>query len=402
MNTHEKVFSFLERQKQENLRLDEVDGKLDRERSGFDKPGLRNALYQNTINWVKAEATDPDSGLLREFVKLEQPDVISEDTLTTAIATFTTSLLPAVRRIYNKLIAMDLVSVQPLSGPTGLIYWIDHLFGTTGGGATAGQRLDQYRHNAYATSSEQGTIREVNFQLVSDTITTIIKKIKAEWTIEAEQDLRSQWGMNLENELMPKLVNEIVRETDGMVIAALLAGVAHNVNWNANGYRTEDAKVTLYRKEYDATLYDAILEANNEIYKSKFRNANWILVHPDNYLRLAKLEHFNVDPLAQANMGDMGRRYVGTLGGGMFKVYVDPEFSSTTKLLMGFRSDDWQYAVGYYAPYIPLFTSARYIINDDFTQFARGAMTRFAYGIIPEEKDGTTNNGLATVSITLS
>jgi hypothetical protein len=208
--------------------------------------------------------------------------------------------------------------------------------------------------------------------------------------------------MNLENDLMPKIVNEIVRETDGLIIAALLAGVASNVNWNSNGYRTMDAQYTAHRREYDATLYNAILEANNEIYKLKFRNANWIIVHPDNYLRLAQLEHFNVDALAQANLGDMGRRYVGTLGGGMFKVYVDPEFSSTTQILLGFKSDEWQYAVGYYAPYIPLFTSAKYIINDDFTQFARGAMSRFAYGIIPEEEDGTTNNGLATVTITSS
>jgi hypothetical protein len=99
MKSYEKIFSFLERQKQENLRLDEAEGKLDRERSGFDKPGLRSQLYQNTIDWVKMESRDPESGMHREFSKLAEPDVLTEDTLTTAIATFTTSLMPAIRQV---------------------------------------------------------------------------------------------------------------------------------------------------------------------------------------------------------------------------------------------------------------------------------------------------------------
>jgi hypothetical protein len=294
-----------------------------------------------------------------------------------------------------------------MNGPTGKLYWIDHKFGTDFGAEsiTTGDRLDQTRAKEYATSSEKGTIREVNYSLESDTITAITKKIKGQWTIEAEQDLRSQWGLNLEAELMPKTVEEVVREVDYQIINALLAGVGHNANWNSNGALAEDIKYTFHQKEYDATLYDKILEVNNEIFKQKGRNANWIVVHPDAYLRLAKLEKFHVDPLAQDVMGNMGRRYVGTLGGGMFKVYVDPDFPDATKILLGFKGDNWQYACGYYAPYIPLFTSPKYIVGDDFTQFFKGAMTRYAYGIIPEEKTGSLhdrNLGLGTVTITTS
>ncbi|TET10792.1 hypothetical protein E3J84_03630, partial [Candidatus Aerophobetes bacterium] len=103
-----------------------------------------------------------------EFAELSEEGAISEDTLTTAIATFTTSLLPMVRRIYSSLIAMDLVSVQPLSGPTGYIYWLDHIFTSThsADGITGGTtRLDQVKAGTYSDSSEQGTIREIQLKL---------------------------------------------------------------------------------------------------------------------------------------------------------------------------------------------------------------------------------------------
>lgn len=401
MVSREKLTSFLEVQKRRNLELDEAEGLLDRERMGRDYPKLRERLYDNTIDWVKMEAPNT----LRPDLDRLEDGMLHEDTVSTDIATFTTQLLPAIRRIYSKLIAMELVSVQPMNGPSSILYWIDHKFGDTYDGRTAGDRLDQGRTGTYADSGEKGTIREVNYSLESDTITAVTKKIRGQWTVEAEQDLRSQWGLNLEAELMPKTVEEVVREVDYQIITALLAGVGHNVNWNTNGALTEDLKYTYHIKEYEATLYDAILEVNNEIFKVKGRNANWIVVHPDVYLRLSKLNKFMSDPVADTHMGDMGRRYVGTLGGSMFKVYVDPDFPDATKILLGFKGDNWQYACGYYAPYIPLFTSPKYIVGDDFTQFFKGAMTRYAYGIIPEEKTGSLadrNLGLGTVTLTSS
>ena len=401
MVSREKLTSFLEVQKRRNLELDEAEGLLDRERMGRDYPKLRERLYDNTIDLVKMEAPNT----LRPDLDRLEDGMLHEDTVSTDIATFTTQLLPAIRRIYSKLIAMELVSVQPMNGPSSILYWIDHKFGDTYDGRTAGDRLDQGRTGTYADSGEKGTIREVNYSLESDTITAVTKKIRGQWTVEAEQDLRSQWGLNLEAELMPKTVEEVVREVDYQIITALLAGVGHNVNWNTNGALTEDLKYTYHIKEYEATLYDAILEVNNEIFKVKGRNANWIVVHPDVYLRLSKLNKFMSDPVADTHMGDMGRRYVGTLGGSMFKVYVDPDFPDATKILLGFKGDNWQYACGYYAPYIPLFTSPKYIVGDDFTQFFKGAMTRYAYGIIPEEKTGSLadrNLGLGTVTLTSS
>jgi len=419
---YDKVQQFLINQKKRLLEMDgaseksewltekEVSGRhfVAKQKDGAPR-GMMNILYENTINWILAEAR----GVLRlEFMDLSAPGAISEDTLSTAFSTFTTSLLPAVRRVYANLIAMELVSVQPLMGPSGYIYWLDHTYNTTVSPIQAGDRLDDpsprtptsnYADQGGFPPTEQATIREINFQLKSKLISTISQKLKADWTIEGEQDLRSQWKLDLESEIMPEVANELVRETDRKIIAALLAGAANNVNWNYNGFLAGDTTLgTWGQKAYKETLYEAIVDANTYIFKKKFVNADWIVMDADTYARVQKLEQFKIDPLAINSQVNMGRIFAGTISN-MFKVYVDPFFQANT-MLLGIKGTDWKRAVAYYAPYIPLFMSDKYIVSDDFTQFSRGAMSRYAYGVLPEayNQSPVKNNGLATVTLTSS
>jgi hypothetical protein len=410
---YDKIELFLTKQKQRLLEMDGASEKTEwlteKELSGrhfvgkakTGAPlGMMSILYENTIDWLLSEAR----GVLRlEFMDLMAPGAISEDTLSTAFSTFTTSLLPAVRRVYANLIAMELVSVQPLTGPSGYIYWLDHTYHSTTGDATATHRLDEHAYKTYADGSEQGTIPEINFQLKSKLISTISQKLKADWTIEGEQDLRSQWKLDLESEIMPEVSNELVRETDRKILAALLAGAANNVNWNYNGFLAGDTTLgTWGQKAYKETLYEAIIDANTYIFKKKYTNADYCVMDADVYARVQKLQQFVIDPLAINQQANMGRMYVGTLSN-LFKVYVDPWFTANT-ILLGIKGTDWKKACAYYAPYIPLFMSDKYIISDDFTQFSRGAMSRYAYGVLPETYDQSPvkNNGLATVTLTAS
>jgi hypothetical protein len=404
----ENIKKFLVAQKAEMMRLDKAEGLTTREDRGFDfsltnketgvRKGMREMLYDNTINWLASEA---QGVLFKETLALSQPGMLKEDTLTTGISTFTTSLLPAVRRIYSRLLAMELITVQPLTGPSGYIYFLDHLYGTNGGGATAGTRLDKYHHSAYADSDEQGTIRDINFQLKSKLVETEIKKLKATWSLEAAQDLNSQWKLDLWSELQPQVIDEIAREIDAKIIAALLAGAgAGDTEWNANGYLSDD-KTTTDRRAYRETLYEAIEDSATLIFNQKFVRPNWLLMDGDTFSRLSKLEKFNADPSVTPDMQSMiGWRYEGTLAG-KYKVYVDPWFTAN-KILLGFRGNDWKYACGFYAPYVPVFLSEEYIVSDDFTQRARGAMSRYAYGVLPESTTDAKNYGLATVTITQS
>lgn len=311
--------------------------------------------------------------------------------------TFATLSMPLVRKIFSKLIAMELVTVQPISQPTAKIFYLDF------------QRHDDnsslydVKSTSYADSSEApGSVKEINMKLVSNTIAAVNEKLKAIWTVEAEQDLMAYQGLAIESELMGAMQEEIVREIDGKIIAALLAGAtgtgtgtgtgAGNVNWSSTSPLADDTTTT-YLRDYRKTIYEAITDASNLIFKKRYRYANWIVGHPDSIVRLEKLEDFKLSPGADSYEFTIGRHLVGTLAN-RFQVYKDPFFPVTNQLLMGYKGSMWADSVGYYAPYIPLYTTPKIIDANDFKP-RRGLMSRFAFGTLIKD-------GLATVTITAS
>ena len=426
---YSKIYAYLQNQKRRLLELDgasEGTGWLtERELNGQDfvarmqpgmnsedpnlvngngRPiGLMEIAYDNTIRWL----THPKLGqkcLYLEHLRLQEAGVISEDTTTANIATFTTSLLPAIRRIYAELLAMDLVSVQPLGGPSGYLYWIDHEFVSaySADGITANERLDSEQDSeGYTDSSEQGTIRQIQFRLQSESISTESKKVAGLWTLEAQQDLNSQWGLDLEAELVPEFGKLITREINRNIINALEAGAgAGDTEWNINTPpldTTSEAKAAYYQ-----TLWHAIATTDTLIYNNKYQQADWLLMNASTYFYIQRLNNFKGEPRISNQRASISTRYVGTLND-MYRVYIDPHMSSNV-IVMGIKGPSWKEAVAYFCPYIPLFLSENYIYSDDFSQLMKGAMTRYAYGVIPEEKDMDVaqNNGIGTVTLTQS
>ena len=401
-----KIERFLRLQKAEMMNLDKAEGLQAREDSGKDfscpdergvQHGLREILYDNTVAWIMQEGCK--KLLSKEFEELSQPGALNEDTISANVATFTTMLLPMVRRIYSRLMAMELVSVQPLSGPTGYIYWLDHLFGTQSH-PSYGKRMDLVQENAYADSSEKGGIREMNFRLQKKLVETEVKKLKAIWTLESAQDLRSQLGLDMWTEVGVKVADEIGREIDSKIVAELLAQVAYNVDWSKTGYLAGDV-TTADRKFYRQGIYEAILTVGAQIYKRKFGYPNWLLMNGDTFSHFQKLEKFVTDPGTDQNKPiEMGWAYKGTLAQ-THRVYVNPWFTAN-KILMGRRSPDWRDAVGFYAPFIPLMVSEEFAVGGDFSQRARGMMSRYAYGAIGEDESDGKNYGLGSVTLTES
>jgi len=398
---------FLKHQKQEMMRLDEAEGFTARERSGYDfsltnketgeTRGLREILYENTIKWLLGEGS---KHLRSEFQELSKPGVLNEETTQASIAAYTTALLPLVRRVYSRLMAMELVSVQPLSGPTGYIYWLDHLFGSNVGSVHVGDRMDREQENTFADSSEKGGISSMNFQLKKKLVETEAKKLQAVWTSEAAQDLKAPMGLDMWGEMLPQLANEIMREIDSKLMDELLAQVAFNVDWCPTGYLADD-KTTAQRKEYKKGLYDAIITVGAQIFKRRYAYPNWLLMNGDTFANFQKLEKFVVDPaIDQKAPIEMGWQYKGTLDN-KYKVYVNPWFADN-KILLGVRTNDWRQAVGYYAPFIPLMVSEEFYVGGDFTQKARGVMSRYAIGALGEDENDDKNYGLGSVTLTQS
>lgn len=363
--------------------------------------GMMEILYDNTIKWIMSQSR---KSLALEFLLLNQPGVISEDTTTANVSTFTTALLPAVRRIYSRLLSMEIASVQPLKGPTGYIYWMDHVFASdkAGDGITAGDRLDQKgKADQYTNAGEQDTIPEINFKLTKKLIETTSKKVKADWTLESEQDLQSQWGHDLESEILPQLTGQITREIDRLMVNAMYQGAgAGDVTWDPTPPAGDTG--TSDKNAYYQTLYHAIAQANTNIFNKRYTNATFLLMNADTFYYFQRLNGFVSDPHAMNQTAGIQRNFVGTLNG-LYKVYIDPWFVKD-KILVGIGGQDWRYAGSYYAPYVPLFLSDKYILNDDFTQVCRGAMSRFALGVIGDSatQSPQESNSYATVTISSS
>jgi len=315
---------------------------------------------------------------------------VEEASTTSNIGTFTTFAFPIVRRVFAKLIAQELCSVQPMSQPTGKVFYLDFKYGS---GADAGNRIDRLANfnKNYADSSEGGAVKEINFDISSEDVSAQEKKLKAIWTIEAEQDLPVYHpGLAVEDELMKVLSAEILREINSILLDDMVSSAsAGNVNWSKTVPSSQPWS-QLNPKEYKQTLYDAINDASNLIFKKRFRNANWIVGDADSIVRLEKLEDFKSVETADDGVLNFSVIRVGTLKG-KYKVYKDPWFQEN-KLLLGYKGAGWLDTGYVYAPYIPLYVTDKIVDPNDFKP-RRGIMSRFA-------KKSVVGDMFATVTLT--
>jgi len=319
-----------------------------------------------------------------------------EDVVTTAnVGAFTTFSFPMVRRIFPRLIANDLVSVQPMNMPTGKIFFFDIKYATVGSPPTQ-PRVDLVANFSptYAEAPEATQVPKLTLALSSLDVTATTKKLAAEWSMESEQDLFAYHGLSAENELMTAVGDEIAREIDRTIISAMFAFASGgNVNWHST-VPSSGPYSLIDPKMYQKTIYDAIVDANNLIFAKRFRNANWIVAGTAACARLEKLDEFRLFPVADP-VGQIvyGPGLFGTISG-RWSVYKDPWLDVTLgaeKILLGYKGTSAMDTGFVYAPYIPLLTTAPFV-NPDTLTTVRAMMTRYAIqGVIPE--------GYATVTI---
>ena len=320
-----------------------------------------------------------------------------EDVVTASnVLAFTTFAFPLVRRIFPRLIANDLVSVQPMSQPTGKIFYFDINYDKTGSPPVQNRVDDPSKFSpTYAQAAETAQVPQLNLSIESVDVSANTKKLSAKWSMESEQDLFAYHGLNAENELMTALGDEIAREIDRTIINAIFAfATAGTTTWhytvpNTGPYSLIDPKA------YNRTLMDAIVDANNNIFKKRYRNANWLVVGTTTAGRLEKMDEFRLFPAADP-VGQIvyGPHLFGTLAG-RFTVYKDPWLDvngpAGENILLGFKGTT-PLDTGYiYAPYIPLLTTAPFTDPNTLTT-VRAMMTRYA-------NQGVIGDCYSTVSI---
>jgi len=325
---------------------------------------------------------------------------LSEDSTTGNISTFQTFAFPLIRKVFPESILNQICSVQPMTQPAAKIFFLDFTYGTS---PLSGNSVAQYDSRAkdysvagdpYAGSPTnkygEGVLpKEINWQMSSDVVEAITRKLRAVWTIEAQQDLKAVHGLEAEAELTTVMAEEIKREVEGDVLWDMCSTAGTAAEWNATPTGSPDY---INQKAYAQKIYEAILDAANEIYKKRYVYPNWLIADPDTCTRLEKLEHFKINPDVGMNNFQIGRSYFGTINN-KFNIYKDPWMPMKAdanskvyagRILMGFKGDSW-FQTGYvYAPYVPILITPVLMDPNDFKP-RRGIMTRYGKkAVVPD------------------
>jgi hypothetical protein len=309
-----------------------------------------------------------------------------------AVSNFQKIIIPMIRRIIPGTIASELVGVQPMTGPVGLAYSLRFLFSqavNTGdpatdiaagtelfgnnsktkrfysGGSTAGVDGISGTSDDVATGLAGSTSdfeafggRQLQLEILKQTVTAGSRKLQAKWSVEAMQDLSSQHGLDLEAEITSALSSEIVSEIDNEILNDLrvLAGTVETFDMASTSF----TGVPHYVGDRFAVLGVLINKVAMEIARKTRRGAaNFAVVSPlvASVLQSASKSVF-APAIAGSFEGPNNTKLIGTLNG-TIKVYTYIyNDQGTEPIVMGYKGGNGEMDTGYfYCPYIPLMSS---------------------------------------------
>lgn len=368
--------------------LENLDEKTSRILSGvMENSHSENVKSSDGFNDIVVESTAPGS------------------TVTSNISRYDVMFMPLVRRTMPALLAMDLVGVQPLNSPRGIVRTLRFRYSedtetTNASGVNAvdagteasGQNVfDKYSllklGGAYdevdALNPFQQTVylegnrgKPLDLEVVTDSVETKSRKLSAAYSLEAADDLNSLDGLDIEAEITQSLGDEILRELDRELIGELnaLAGTVE-----AFDFAVVDGR---YAGERLAALSIAIDNLSAQIaFKTKKAGATWMVVSQRVFTGLKHASNGSFVPAGDGQARLSTSLFVGTFGGNV-KVYVDP-YAETDSVLMGYKGSELD--TGFiYAPYIPLSSSG--VVRNPETGDHR-VMLRSRYGLYKATDD---------------
>ena len=359
-------------------------------------------------------------------------------------------LISLVRRAMPNLVAYDICGVQPMTGPTGLIFamkarYVDDssavarteaLFNEAdtdfaGSGTHAG--ADPFEsgsantavQTAYttgagdttATAEKDSSIAEMSFTIEKATVTAKSRALKAEYTIELAQDLKAIHGLDAETELANILSGEILAEINREIVRtvnsqAKIEGVASESNLTGTSVDGQfdldvDSSGRWSVEKFKGLMYHIERNANVIARQTRRGKGNFILCSSDVASALAMAGVLDYAPALSTNLSvdDTGNTFAGVLNGST-KVYIDPYYASASQRPTGVSAGEGYVTVGYrgsnpfdaglfYCPYVPL-QMVRAVGEDTF-QPKVAFKTR--YGIVSNPFVGSApSSGLATAS----
>ena len=303
-------------------------------------------------------------------------------------------LISMIRRAMPNLIAYDVCGVQPMTGPTGLIFALRPKFdsqqgneafynepdsthsadaggdmASSGAGATEAAQGGTYTAltgvgvstatgESFGITGTSGTANEdfqqMAFSVDRVTVTAKTRALKGEYSMELAQDLKAVHGLDAETELANILSQEILAEINREVIRTIYFAAEHGAQHNtatagvfdldvdSNGrWSVEKFKGLMFQVERDA----------NAIAKTTRRGKGNIIITSSDVASALAMGGM----LDGAGIDDTGNTFVGVLNG-RYRVYVDPYFSAsaTNFFVVGYKGTSAYDAGIFYCPYVPL------------------------------------------------
>ena len=312
-----------------------------------------------------------------------------------AIKGFDPILIGLVRRALPNLMAYDICGVQPMTGPTGLIFAMRSTYasatarggealyneantGHSGNAATGTQStlsvnpgnanssifgLDNTGPGFSTAFGESANLAQMGFQIDRVAVTANTRGLQASYTLELAQDLKAIHGLDAETELTNILSTEILAEINREVVrtvyATANAGITNNATGNVFNLSSSSDTSGRWQVEKYKSLLFAIERAANKIAKDTRRGkGNLVIVSTDvaSALAMTGLLDYNSALAGQTNLtvDDTGNTFAGTLFG-RIKVYVDPySVSGTDYCVVGYKGTNAYDAGLFYCPYVPL------------------------------------------------
>ena len=315
-----------------------------------------------------------------------------------AVSNFDPILISLVRRALPNLIAYDVAGVQPMSGPTGLIFALrsryaaqngneafyneantifSGIVGTSVNSDTSTNPAANVANTAAFTtgkglSTAQGeilgdsgglTFPQMALSIDKVTVTANTRALKAEYSLELAQDLKAIHGLDAETELSNILSTEILAEINREVIRTIYTVAKPGAQWGTVTPGVFDLDTDSNGRwsveRFKGLIYHIEREANAIAKETRRGKGNILIVSSDVASALAMAGVLQYTPALSADLqvDDTGNTFCGMLHG-RIKVYIDPYFngmSAGTELVtVGYKGTSPYDAGIFYCPYVPL------------------------------------------------
>jgi hypothetical protein len=349
-------------------------------------------------------------------------EAVHANNMSSAIDTYDPILISLVRRALPNLMAYDVCGVQPMTGPTGLIFAMkSHYTSQTGTEALFNEADTDFAgtgthagsnpvDGSYTTGTgitrdnaellgDTVTLNQMAFSIEKTTVTAKSRALKAEYTVELAQDLKAVHGLDAESELSNILSQEILAEINREVIRTIykVAKTGAASTASAGTFDLDvDSNGRWSVERFKGLLFNIERDANVIAQDTRRGKGNFIICSSDVASALSMAGVLDYAPALDTNLNvdDTGNTFAGVLNG-RYKVYVDPYSANTGAAsqfyVVGYKGTSPYDAGLFYCPYVPL-QMVRAIDPSTF-QPKIGFKTR--YGMIANpyvtQSDGTTD-----------